>query len=118
MKCPDCGAEMYQRNSRYGRFWGCDRYPECKGTFSGMGTPGNAETRAARIRAHAAFDPLWRTGKLRRKVAYQHLRLAMQMPANKCHISMFDAVQCARVIQIVARWIQDAPWLGQETTPC
>jgi DNA topoisomerase-1 len=30
--CPECGAEMARRKSRYGYFWGCTNYPKCKGT--------------------------------------------------------------------------------------
>ncbi|HMO52640.1 MAG TPA: four helix bundle suffix domain-containing protein [Kiritimatiellia bacterium] len=29
--CPDCGGPMRQRSSTRGPFWGCARYPECKG---------------------------------------------------------------------------------------
>jgi DNA topoisomerase-1 len=31
-RCPKCGAEMLLRWSRRGRFYGCSRYPDCKGT--------------------------------------------------------------------------------------
>lgn len=31
-KCPECGAKMKKRKSKYGPFWGCTKYPECKGT--------------------------------------------------------------------------------------
>jgi DNA topoisomerase-1 len=31
MKCPECGKDMYLRESRYGRFYGCEDYPNCKG---------------------------------------------------------------------------------------
>lgn len=30
--CPSCSSPMRQRSGRYGRFWGCSRYPHCKGT--------------------------------------------------------------------------------------
>lgn len=30
--CPTCGSTMRRRSGRYGRFWGCSRYPACKGT--------------------------------------------------------------------------------------
>lgn len=30
--CPKCGSPMRQRSGRYGDFWGCSRYPGCKGT--------------------------------------------------------------------------------------
>ncbi len=30
--CPECGAPMVKRRSRRGPFWGCSKYPECRGT--------------------------------------------------------------------------------------
>jgi DNA-binding helix-hairpin-helix protein with protein kinase domain len=30
--CPRCGSSMRRRSGRYGRFWGCSRYPSCRGT--------------------------------------------------------------------------------------
>lgn len=30
--CPRCGFSMRRRSGRYGKFWGCSRYPTCKGT--------------------------------------------------------------------------------------
>ncbi|MBV9358298.1 MAG: topoisomerase DNA-binding C4 zinc finger domain-containing protein [Chloroflexi bacterium] len=30
--CPACEASMRRRSGRYGDFWGCSRYPSCKGT--------------------------------------------------------------------------------------
>lgn len=32
--CPDCGGEMVSRLNRRenSRFWGCKKYPDCKGT--------------------------------------------------------------------------------------
>jgi len=30
--CQACGASMVKRTGRYGSFWGCTRYPECRGT--------------------------------------------------------------------------------------
>ncbi|MFC1928378.1 AAA domain-containing protein [Chloroflexota bacterium] len=30
--CPSCGSRMVPRNGRHGRFWGCSRYPYCRGT--------------------------------------------------------------------------------------
>ncbi len=32
MVCDKCGAEMVQRSGRYGSFYACTRYPECKNT--------------------------------------------------------------------------------------
>lgn len=33
-RCPECGAEMVLRTSRYGKFYGCSNYPRCKGKRS------------------------------------------------------------------------------------
>jgi DNA topoisomerase I len=33
-ECPECGAPMVVRRSRFGPFLGCSRYPECKGKKS------------------------------------------------------------------------------------
>ncbi len=30
--CPRCGSTMRRRSGRYGQFWGCPRFPSCKGT--------------------------------------------------------------------------------------
>lgn len=32
--CPICGSAMRLRKGKYGEFWSCTRYPECKGTRS------------------------------------------------------------------------------------
>lgn len=29
-KCPKCGKDLVLRNGRYGQFWGCTGFPECK----------------------------------------------------------------------------------------
>ena len=31
-KCPKCGAEMRLRDSYRGKFYGCSKFPECRGT--------------------------------------------------------------------------------------
>lgn len=30
--CPICSAPMFRKSGRYGAFWGCSRYPGCRGT--------------------------------------------------------------------------------------
>lgn len=41
-QCPHCGSEMIRRTARHGSsagndFWGCSKYPACKGTVSFTG---------------------------------------------------------------------------------
>jgi len=31
-RCPRCGERMVERTGKYGSFWGCENYPDCKGT--------------------------------------------------------------------------------------
>lgn len=33
-KCPECGSPMRQRKGANGPFWGCSRYPDCKGVVN------------------------------------------------------------------------------------
>jgi superfamily I DNA and/or RNA helicase len=32
VKCPRCNSPMFHRKGRYGSFYGCSRYPRCRGT--------------------------------------------------------------------------------------
>jgi ssDNA-binding Zn-finger/Zn-ribbon topoisomerase 1 len=35
--CPDCNGEMISRTGKFGVFWGCKKFPECKGTRDSQG---------------------------------------------------------------------------------
>lgn len=35
--CPDCGGEMVSRKGQFGIFWGCLKYPNCRGTRDSQG---------------------------------------------------------------------------------
>jgi DNA topoisomerase-1 len=37
LKCPECGLEMVRRTGKFGAFWGCQDYPNCRGTRDIMG---------------------------------------------------------------------------------
>ena len=41
--CPDCSGEMFLRHNRFdgSRFWGCERYPRCRGTRIYLDEQGN-----------------------------------------------------------------------------
>ncbi len=36
-KCSQCGEEMVLRDGKYGKFWGCKGYPDCKNTENHQG---------------------------------------------------------------------------------
>ena len=37
VECPECSGPMVSRTGKYGVFWGCKKYPECRGTRDSMG---------------------------------------------------------------------------------
>lgn len=122
MTCPECGAPMvFRPASRYGPFYGCSAFPDCRVTHgahpdgSALGTPADIETRRWRIAAHDWFDCIWRgslseyTGPGRRSDAqlqriarnrcYAFLADRLGMTRDECHIGLFDAKECRDAIQ-------------------
>ncbi|MBV8782508.1 MAG: topoisomerase DNA-binding C4 zinc finger domain-containing protein [Phycisphaerae bacterium] len=103
--CPDCGAPMVLRSSpkfRYRsgeprKFFGCSRFPECTATHCAhpdgkpMGTPADTATKQARIRAHGAFDQLWKGP-------------SAPMSPDDAHIGRFTAEQCEQLIERLRLW--------------
>lgn len=65
-----------------------------------LGTLANPEVRAARTRAHKAFDPLWREGAMTRSEAYSWLAAHLGIAKEDCHISWFDVDTCNAVTKI------------------
>jgi len=57
MLCPDCGAEMALRANRTtgNKFWGCKKYPNCKGTRDENGLS-RAEREEAKLKKEAGGD--------------------------------------------------------------
>jgi hypothetical protein len=86
-------------------FWRCeqcDAYVGCHpGTNEPLGSPANAKTRQARKAAHAAFDVLWRSGRMKRKEAYRWLCDKLGIEKNDCHIGMFNAAMCDHVVAVL-----------------
>lgn len=99
---------MVLRDSHFGLFWGCSRYPACRGKHGAhpdgrpLGTPATLEVRQARMAAHAAFDPLWQGGGMRRPDAYRWLTRAMGRK-EQVHIGEFGLEECAEVVRLCAR---------------
>ena len=77
----------------------CDAYVGCHpGTITPLGRLANAELRKAKTQAHAAFDPLWKTGYMSRSAAYAWLAKCLKLPPEQCHIGMFDVATCEIVV--------------------
>lgn len=64
------------------------------GTDVAKGTPANKALREARKKAHAAFDPIWKTNQMKRRDAYQWLASTLGIPVQECHIGMFNLERC------------------------
>jgi hypothetical protein len=79
----------------------CDAYVGCHpGTTRPLGRLANAELRAAKMKAHAYFDPLWKSGAMKRPAAYAWLAAQLGIERNDCHIGEFDIETCRRVVEI------------------
>ncbi|WP_448952181.1 zinc-finger-containing protein [Labrys neptuniae] len=116
------GADIYQhrpdlKDKRLYRCEPCGAWVGCHpGTLKPLGRLANAELRAAKQRAHAAFDPLWKAKMLRegikqheaRGAAYLWLAAELGIPGDDCHIGMFDVATCQRVVEICAPYRRSA----------
>ncbi len=114
--CPYCGAEAalhrssakFYRGRDYGPVWACVPCQAWVGCHPGTSTPlgrlANKELRQAKMRAHAAFDPLWKRingeRKMSRGNAYRWLSDRLGIPFDDCHIGMFDIDTCGRVVEV------------------
>lgn len=124
--CLECGREAALTNSQqiYPRrpdLWNrpmwlcpCGAYTGChSGTEKPKGRPAGKITRAARIDAHAKFDPLWRAKMVRdgvsqkeaRKAGYKWLAAKLGIEGKDCHIGEMDAATARRVVQICRRYV-------------
>lgn len=94
------------RNGSPRKFWGCSRWPKCGAVHGAhpdgrpFGVPGDAETKKARIRAHDAFDALWKGRAWSRGQGYSWLREQLGMTRDECHIGNFDVATCERVVAV------------------
>lgn len=121
VRCDYCGkpatlaadTEVYRR-SYGGHVWlcrPCGAWVGCHKNskrFVPLGRLANTELRAAKIAAHAAFDPLWKAVAERDQInpfharnrGYAWLSGRMGIGREECHIGKFDAVQCGRVVEL------------------
>lgn len=77
----------------------CDAYVGChRNSGVPLGRLANAQLRTAKMSAHTAFDPIWKTGLMTRSGAYAWLAKMMRMNPEDCHIGMFDVDQCKLVV--------------------
>ncbi len=92
-------------------FWMCRPCRAWVGCHERTGVPlgrlARAELRRLKMDAHSALDPLWKLYGWKRVWVYQWLSRELKIPADKCHIGMFDEAQCKAVIKAVQRLMRD-----------
>lgn len=112
LPCGECGADMILRNSKYGPFYGCSRFPECRGAHgahpdgSPLGIPADKETKRWREKCHEVFDQLWKDHSYgySRKEAYRVLQVVTDLPKEDAHISKFDIKTCKLAIKEIKKY--------------
>lgn len=121
MKCHYCegkvpllrfGDEGYPYRKDFGPTFTCvpcQAWVGCHpGTEKPLGRLADAQLRAAKQAAHAAFDPLWKrvvdvgaASKTKaRKTAYRWLAAQLGISPRHTHMGHMDLEQCRRVIEI------------------
>ena len=94
--------------------WPCDAWVGCHpNTTRPLGRLANAELRQWKMKAHAAFDPIWKARFERKSTIdpaykkamarggrYKKLAELLGIPRHECHIGMFDVDRCQRAVQV------------------
>lgn len=116
MICPYCGSDAelttghkvypHRPDLAHLKIWACLPCDAWVGTHKNspthapLGRMANAELRRAKMAAHAAFDPIWKSGRMSRSKAYALLASLMNLPKQDTHIGMFDVQQCKQVVEV------------------
>jgi hypothetical protein len=108
------GAMIYARRPDllHKKFWYCEpcrAWVGCHDRNRRMGFNGdepkgrlaNAALRRAKIAAHAAFDPLWRSREMTRTEAYAWMAREIGISDANMHIGMLDVDGCNAVIAVI-----------------
>lgn len=105
--CPECGAPMRLKPSRFGLFYGCSKWAEtrCPGGHGAhrdgtpLGVPADRKTKEARQAAHHVFDQLWKSSRMSRSAAYRWMQGAMGMTSDEAHIGRFSREECRSLVR-------------------
>lgn len=111
LDCPECGAFMVLDKRGGKLYYRCStaKWSKCSGTHSchtdgrPLGIPGDAPTKAARMKAHRAFDQLWKSGRMSRSGAYHFMQGLMRMSSAEAHIGRFTIEQCEELLALLER---------------
>lgn len=121
--CPYCndkdvpmvtGKEIYPHRKdlwkkKFFRCEPCKAYVGCHRDGRPLGRLANRYLRRWKIKAHEVFDPLWKSGEMKRQEAYNWLAEKLGIPVEECHMGMFDSDMCKRVYVLMQPddyWVQ------------
>jgi len=96
------------------RFWLCDPCDAFVGVHKNsphnapFGSLAKRGLRKLRSKAHAIFDPMWKTKCVTRKKAYKLLADKLGVRVEDCHISHFNVEQCEDVIRLCSEIYEEA----------
>lgn len=114
MKCPYCGrtavlrdgSYVYGEKSRVDKLYVCSNYPKCNayvgvipGTNIPKGTLADSELRNKRIKAHRAFDEIWKNKIMTRNEAYNWMKFQFGLTGEQAHIGNFSDYMCQKLIE-------------------
>ncbi len=98
---PDLNEKKFWQCAPCGAYVGCHKPNNGHGDGTRpLGRLANAELRAAKIAAHACFDPIWVMGEMARAQAYKWLASGLGIETKNCHIGMFDVETCKKVVTL------------------
>lgn len=117
--CPYCGkgarywptsAHLYS-GREYGPVWECapcQAWVGCHPDGRPLGRLADRSLRQAKMKAHEAFDPMWKAkarkerigAKAARNAGYAWLARQLGIEREDCHIGMFDLAMCNRVVAV------------------
>lgn len=118
MKCPYCKkkAKFVSNEIVYGKKYGkshmiwyckdCDAYVGVHDNKANRpkGTMAKKSLRIMRIRAHNAFDKIWKSGIMDRGEAYKFL--AKELGYREVHIGECNEYACLKIIGIANRFLE------------
>jgi len=95
--CPTCGKKAKTTNTKYG----CKNYCQACNLWSWGESPlVDSNTHAARIKAHQAFDIIWKSKLMKRSVAYAWLTKSLGIPPKECHMKLMTKEIAEKVVLI------------------
>lgn len=128
--CPYCKSQATLVDSAflyggvsYGMVWDCRPCDAYVGVHKNsnnlpLGRLANSQLRYWKKQAHLAFDPLWKSGGMSRRGAYQWLSDIMSLTPLQSHIGEFDVDQCKKLIEILGKDKKPAVMPTQSCTVC